>query len=89
MRRSVVWPAVALALAVLLIPGIAAADCNSFSDAQQRGWGWMYLASFGFGFQTSLTPCVYPMIPIWHRSTTLSASTPFSGSHCSWRCSRC
>src|SRR5678815_4715305 len=65
MRRSVVWPAVALALAVLLLPGVAAAaDCNAFSDAQQRGWGWMYLASFGFGFQTSLTPCVYPMIPI-------------------------
>src|SRR4051812_11132150 len=65
MRRSVVWPAVALALAVLLIPGVAAAaDCDPFSAVQQRGWGWMYLASFGFGFQTSLTPCVYPMIPI-------------------------
>jgi thiol:disulfide interchange protein DsbD len=24
----------------------------------------MFLASFGFGFLTSLTPCVYPMIPI-------------------------
>src|SRR5437773_402943 len=24
----------------------------------------MYLASFGAGFLTSLTPCVYPMIPI-------------------------
>lgn len=64
MRRSVVWPAVALALAVLLLPGCATTGCNSFSDYQQRGWIWMYLGSFGFGFLTSLTPCVYPMIPI-------------------------
>ena len=33
-------------------------------DYQERGWAWMFLASFGFGFLTSLTPCVYPMIPI-------------------------
>ncbi|HEX8111400.1 MAG TPA: cytochrome c biogenesis protein CcdA [Kofleriaceae bacterium] len=65
MRRSVVWPAVALALAVLLCPGVAAAaGCDPFSAVQQRGWGPMYIASFVFGFQTSLTPCVYPMIPI-------------------------
>src|SRR3954465_6010506 len=65
MRRSVVWPAVALALVVLLLPGVAAAaHCDPFSAVQQRGWAWMYLASFAFGFQTSLTPCVYPMIPI-------------------------
>src|SRR5262252_6349413 len=63
MRRSVVWP-VAAALAVLAIPGIASAACDPFNEYQQRGWAWMYLASFGFGFQTSLTPCVYPMIPI-------------------------
>ena len=63
MRRSVVWPAVA-ALAVLLLPSVASAACDPFSAYQQRGWGWMYLAAFGFGFQTSLTPCVYPMIPI-------------------------
>jgi thiol:disulfide interchange protein DsbD len=69
MRRSVVWPAVlltlGLALVVLLVPGVAsAASCDPFNAYQQRGWAWMYLASFGFGFQTSLTPCVYPMIPI-------------------------
>src|SRR4051812_11726420 len=64
MRRSVVWPAVALALAVLLLPGCDTVGCNSFSDYQQRGWVWMYLGSFVYGFQTSLTPCVYPMIPI-------------------------
>jgi thioredoxin:protein disulfide reductase len=51
-------------LAILAIPSVAFAECDPFSEAQQRGWAWMYLASFGFGFQTSLTPCVYPMIPI-------------------------
>jgi thiol:disulfide interchange protein DsbD len=68
MRHSVVRPAVALALVVvlvvLLVPGVASAACDPFNAYQQRGWAWMYLASFGFGFQTSLTPCVYPMIPI-------------------------
>src|SRR6195256_3657042 len=64
MRRSVVWPAMAIAFAVLLVPGVADAACDPFNAYQQRGWAWMYLASFGFGFQTSLTPCVYPMIPI-------------------------
>jgi thioredoxin:protein disulfide reductase len=64
MRRSVVWPAVAAALAIVLIPSVASAACDPFNEYQQRGWGWMYLAAFGFGFQTSLTPCVYPMIPI-------------------------
>lgn len=64
MRRSIAWPAVALALVVVLYPGIAAAACDPFNTYQQRGWVWMYLGSFGFGFLTSLTPCVYPMIPI-------------------------
>ncbi|HEX3763503.1 MAG TPA: cytochrome c biogenesis protein CcdA [Kofleriaceae bacterium] len=65
MRRSVVWPTVALALVVLLLPGVAsAAGCDPFSAYEQRGWVWMYLGSFVYGFLTSLTPCVYPMIPI-------------------------
>jgi thioredoxin:protein disulfide reductase len=64
MPRSVVWPAVAAAIAVLILPSVASAACDPFNEYQQRGWGWMYLAAFGFGFQTSLTPCVYPMIPI-------------------------
>jgi thioredoxin:protein disulfide reductase len=63
MRRSVVWP-LAIALAIVAFPGVAFADCDPFNAYQQRGWLWMYLAAFGFGFQTSLTPCVYPMIPI-------------------------
>src|SRR4051812_32620267 len=67
MRRLVVRPVV-LALAVFvvvsLVPDVALAACDPFNEYQQRGWAWMYLAAFGFGFQTSLTPCVYPMIPI-------------------------
>ncbi|HLL21249.1 MAG TPA: cytochrome c biogenesis protein CcdA [Kofleriaceae bacterium] len=51
--------------AIVLIPAIAfAGGDGEFAEYEQRGWGWMYLASFGFGFLTSLTPCVYPMIPI-------------------------
>lgn len=64
MRRSVIWPTVAIALAVLLIPGVASAACDPFNAYQQRGWAWMYFGSFVAGFGTSLTPCVYPMIPI-------------------------
>jgi thiol:disulfide interchange protein DsbD len=49
---------------VLLVPAIAAADDGAFASYQERGWGWMFLGAFGVGFLTSLTPCVYPMIPI-------------------------
>jgi thioredoxin:protein disulfide reductase len=61
MRRSLSWLALAL---VVLVPALAGADDGTFASYEQRGWGWMFLASFGFGFLTSLTPCVYPMIPI-------------------------
>jgi thioredoxin:protein disulfide reductase len=58
------WPAwLALAL-ILLVPAVAGADDGTFAAYKERGWTWAYLASFGFGFITSLTPCVYPMIPI-------------------------
>src|SRR3954462_14634958 len=64
MRRPAVWSVLAI-LVIISIPAIAfAAGDGEFSDYEERGWGWMYLASFGFGFLTSLTPCVYPMIPI-------------------------
>ncbi|MEO8705810.1 MAG: cytochrome c biogenesis protein CcdA [Kofleriaceae bacterium] len=54
-----------IALAILLVPGIAsAAGGGDFTDAEQKGWLYLYLAAFGAGFLTSLTPCVYPMIPI-------------------------
>ncbi|MEO6773749.1 MAG: cytochrome c biogenesis protein CcdA [Kofleriaceae bacterium] len=50
-------------LVLMFVAGCASGDCG-FSDYQNRGWGPMILAAFGFGFLTSLTPCVYPMIPI-------------------------
>jgi thiol:disulfide interchange protein DsbD len=64
-----------VALVVLLGPTLAHAapdaapaagcdDASSFDQYRSKGWGWAYLAAFGFGFLTSLTPCVYPMIPI-------------------------
>jgi thioredoxin:protein disulfide reductase len=60
-RRSVVL----IAAAILLVPTLAfAGGGGSFTDAQEKGWLWMYLGAFGAGFLTSLTPCVYPMIPI-------------------------
>ncbi len=50
---------------LMLLPTLAfAAGGGDFSDAEQKGWVWMYLGAFGAGFLTSLTPCVYPMIPI-------------------------
>src|SRR5689334_21347674 len=61
MRRLVPWLAFAF---IVFAPGLAGADDGTFSSYEQRGWGWMFLAAFGFGFLTSLTPCVYPMIPI-------------------------
>ena len=62
MRRNLAWLVCAL---VVLAPAIAGADDGgTFAEYEQRGWAWMFLAAFGFGFITSLTPCVYPMIPI-------------------------
>ena len=43
---------------------MASTDEAGFADHLARGWIWVHLAAFGFGFLTSLTPCVYPMIPI-------------------------
>lgn len=36
----------------------------SFEGAYQKGLIWAFLFVFAFGFLTSFTPCVYPMIPI-------------------------
>jgi thiol:disulfide interchange protein DsbD len=41
-----------------------ASAADKFECAKQQGWLWAFLVAFGAGFQTSLTPCVYPMIPI-------------------------
>jgi thiol:disulfide interchange protein DsbD len=59
-------------LVVLLVPAVALAATGpvctlqsvSFDHVKQQGWLAAYVASFGAGFATSLTPCVYPMIPI-------------------------
>src|SRR5262245_36002587 len=59
MRRPRVWLLLALVVAISACGGD-----SSFESYEARGLGWMFLASFGFGFLTSLTPCVYPMIPI-------------------------
>jgi thiol:disulfide interchange protein DsbD len=54
-----------VAAALLLLPALAfAGGGGDFAAAQQEGLVWMYLGAFGAGFLTSLTPCVYPMIPI-------------------------
>jgi thiol:disulfide interchange protein DsbD len=70
-RRLLLWglAAVAGVLVIVAWPHVAhaapAASCKgAFEQYEDRGWAWMYLGSFGFGFLTSLTPCVYPMIPI-------------------------
>ncbi len=52
-------------LALLVLPGVAwAGEEAAFEEYRSKGWTWAYLGAFGFGFLTSLTPCVYPMIPI-------------------------
>ncbi len=53
------------ALFVVMLPAIAfAAGDGDFAKYEKKGLLWMYMAAFGIGFLTSLTPCVYPMIPI-------------------------
>lgn len=37
---------------------------GAFEETLARGLGWALLSVFGAGVATSLTPCVYPMIPI-------------------------
>jgi thiol:disulfide interchange protein DsbD len=52
-------------VAILLVPAIAfAAGGGDFAADQEKGWFYLYIGAFGAGFATSLTPCVYPMIPI-------------------------
>lgn len=50
---------------ILLVPSLAFADeAGEASDPWKDGVLWAYLGAFGTGVLTSLTPCVYPMIPI-------------------------
>lgn len=57
--------------ALMLVPALAWADGGAGGESegfagilQKHGAVVAVLASFGFGFVASLTPCVYPMVPI-------------------------
>ena len=58
--------------ALMLIPAVAFAaggtegsDTDAFNNlVEHHGKIVAVLATFGFGFVASLTPCVYPMVPI-------------------------
>jgi thiol:disulfide interchange protein DsbD len=51
--------------AIVIVPAVAfGAEGDEFEKARQKGWLLAYLSVFGAGVLTSLTPCVYPMIPI-------------------------
>ncbi len=53
------------AVAVVLFPRIAAASPDAFTEAiGEGGYAGALAVSFLAGLATSLTPCVYPMIPI-------------------------
>jgi thiol:disulfide interchange protein DsbD len=56
------WPFVLASLATFLLPFSAAA--GDFAEAAARGTAQAFLFALTAGFLTSLTPCVYPMIPI-------------------------
>lgn len=61
-RRPLSWSILVL-LVIVCAPAIALAGGDG-EFSQDEGLIWMYLGAFGAGFGTSLTPCVYPMIPI-------------------------
>jgi len=56
--------AIFVALLIVATPRLALADEGAFGKALQEGVWKAALVSFGAGFLTSLTPCVYPMIAI-------------------------
>jgi thioredoxin:protein disulfide reductase len=69
LRASVRASQCVVLVAILLVPTLAfAADGSDASQFKQilesHGAALAVLASFGFGFVASLTPCVYPMVPI-------------------------
>jgi thioredoxin:protein disulfide reductase len=47
-----------------LVPAVAGAAPSGAIDVTADGWLWAFALAFGWGFATSLTPCVYPMLPI-------------------------
>lgn len=48
-------------LGLVLVSACGGSDC---ADVENKGWLVAAAGAFGAGFLTSLTPCVYPMIPI-------------------------
>lgn len=64
-RQLAILATLAGLVVLLMFPDLAfAAEGDEFEKYRSRGWSWAYLGAFGFGLLTSLTPCVYPMIPI-------------------------
>lgn len=57
-------PFTLLALLALALVACSPAGPTNFDEARQQGWLFAFLAVFAAGVMTSLTPCVYPMIPI-------------------------
>ena len=71
MRRLwlIAWVTALVALVLVLvgtdIAWAAGSEAEEFKrDLESRGFLLMLLSSFGLGIAASLTPCVYPMIPI-------------------------
>lgn len=63
--RHVLGLAVAAFAVAVLLPALAsAAEPSEFDALRSQGWVLAYLGVFAAGVLTSLTPCVYPMIPI-------------------------
>lgn len=63
-RPPALWPLLA-ALAVLLVPSIAGAEQDAFTQAIESDSPILAgVMAFGGGLLTCLTPCVYPMIAI-------------------------
>ncbi len=63
MRRRTLAYVTTVAL-FLLLPAVAFAAPSEFDKVREQGWLWAFFVAFGTGVVTSLTPCVYPMIPI-------------------------
>ncbi len=67
MRRLLPWVGLAAVVVLLAWPDLAFAgsEADEFKrDYESRGFLISLLFSFGLGVAASLTPCVYPMIPI-------------------------
>jgi thiol:disulfide interchange protein DsbD len=64
MRKSSIFLLSLTALALLPAVAHAAPEAGAATDVLEDGLLLAFLGAFWWGFMTSLTPCVYPMIPI-------------------------